>query len=317
MAMRVIWTLALLLLLSAAALAADPQPPSAAADAAKRQAFLQARIKASKQRESPRRMGPLPAGRVPHFSAGAGTSASRAAASQPLGSWIVQLAMPSAAAALAPPSGDRAAVAAAAADPSTDARGRNITAARVHAEALDAHITAVAAAAGVDSKVSQRYTYALSGFALKNPTVAELQALRADPQVVSVTPSTLMHQQTYSSPWFLGLTSSLGESPNNAMHARQHPQGLWDEVSLAGDNTLVQAHESGGVLWVMPVVSDGSLQKTSAHNQHTIAHRACLQVLVIAVRHTYTPSRCRLLSGLATYQQCTALCALTCAADTC
>lgn len=176
------------------------------------------------QTSGPKRI--FPGGRVPFFGAGTG---SRAASAQPLGSWIVQIATPSAAAALAPPSGDRATIAAAVADPSTDARGRNITAARTHAQAVDAQISTVAAAAGVDGKVSQRYTYALSGFVIKNPTLEELQALRANPEVVSVTPDTLMRKRTSSSPWFLGLTSKEGESPN-PLQAQYQPRGLWDKV---------------------------------------------------------------------------------------
>jgi len=149
---------------------------------------------------------------------------------EPLRSWIVQVASPSAAAALAPPSGDRVALAAAVANPGTDARGRNITAAQMVAQAVDAQITSVAAAAGVSGKVVQRFAHALSGFSIKNLTPAELQALRADPQVVSVTPNKLVHQVTYSSPWFLNLTSFKGQG---SMLKGNTPQGLWDRVSSA------------------------------------------------------------------------------------
>ena len=179
------------------------------------------------RRNNPPRQPVFPPGQFPFVGDSRG---GRAASSPVLGSWIVQLAMPSAAAALAPPSGDRAAVAAAIADPNTDGRGRNIEAARVHAQAVYAHITAVAAAAGVDNKISQRYTHAMSGFVVRNITFAELQALRSDPAVVAVTPSQLAHKQTFSSPWFLGLTSKQGESPN-PLQSRHQPQGLWDKVS--------------------------------------------------------------------------------------
>lgn len=103
----------------------------------------------------------------------------------------------------------------------------------------------MAASTGVANKVSRTYTAALSGFAVKDPTPQELQALRSDPSVLSVTLSTRMYASTYSSPWFLSLTGKDGEEVDfylnkKQRHACKHNKhnkseptikGLWDKVS--------------------------------------------------------------------------------------
>lgn len=152
------------------------------------------------------------------------------------GSWIVQLATPSAAAALAPPTGDRAAVAAVVAHPSTDRRGRNVTAARVQAQGVEAFISEVAGATGVEGKVTQRFNYALSGFSVKDITLEELQALRSSPQVLSVTPSRFYRTgtNTYTSPWFLGLTPKEGGSQNEG--------SVWERVGGAMLHSTAQSY---------------------------------------------------------------------------
>jgi len=160
--------------------------------------------------------------------------AGRAAASTLPGSWVVQLATPSAAVALAPPTGDRATVAAIVADPSTDRRGRNVTAARVHALAVDASISDVARSTGIEGKIRQRFNYALSGFSVTGLTPAELHALRSNPQVLSVSPSRMLQTNTYTSPWFLGLTSKEGESQAGWAHDHRQAQGVWDKVGILG-----------------------------------------------------------------------------------
>lgn len=96
----------------------------------------------------------------------------------------------------------------------------------------------MAAATGVGGKVMQRYAYALSGFSITNPTPAELLALRANPQVVSVTPNKLVHKRTYSSPWFLNLTSVKGQG---TVLKGNTPQGVWDRVSSADNRCRTHA----------------------------------------------------------------------------
>lgn len=180
----------------------------------------------------------IPGDQLPNLvSSKSGRAAADPHATVVAGTWLVRLAVPSAAAALAPPTGSRAAVAAVVADPSTDRRGRNVTAARAHVQAVKASIAEVASIAGIDSKITHRYAYAMSGFAVKGLTLAELHALRADPQVLSVTPNGQVRGATYSSPWFLGLTSPKGEASGGPV---QHDsdsaaaKGVWDKVGSLG-----------------------------------------------------------------------------------
>lgn len=179
----------------------------------------------------------IPGDQLPYL----GNSKSGKAAADPhatvvAGTWLVRLAVPSAAAALAPPTGSRATIAAVVADPSTDRRGRNVTAARAHVQAVEASIAEVASIAGIDSKIIHRYAYAMSGFAVKGLTLAELQALRADPQVLSVMPNGQVRGATYSSPWFLGLTSPSGEAPGGPVQhdSSAAAKGVWDKVGSLG-----------------------------------------------------------------------------------
>jgi hypothetical protein len=187
----------------------------------------------------PKQPPAIPGDQLPNLVSGSrsGRAAADPRATVVAGTWIVRLAVPSAAAALAPPTGSRAAVAAVVADPSTDRRGRNVTAARAHVQAVEASIASVASVAGIDSKITHRYAYAMSGFAVKGLTLAELQALRSDPRVLSVTPNRQVHGATYTSPWFLGLTGPNGQAPGGPVQHNPNaaPKGVWDKVgSLVG-----------------------------------------------------------------------------------
>lgn len=101
---------------------------------------------------------------------------------------------------------------------------------------------AVAAAAGVsDVQVTHRYSYALSGFAVENPSPAQLQALAADPSVLSVVEDRRVSLATYTTPQFLKLTGSGARRSSATTFTPQHhggggsgsgggSWGLWDQV---------------------------------------------------------------------------------------
>lgn len=145
--------------------------------------------------------------------------------------FIVQLKMPSAASALE-----------ATAQPSSTNIGSNLgtrgvfpRTGRITPQAAAASVAvlsqveAVASAANVQQQVSHRYSYALSGFAVENPTAAQLQALSTDPQVLSVVRDNSVRYDTYSTPRFLGLTNK--QDSLGANHLRHNQDaGAWGEV---------------------------------------------------------------------------------------
>jgi hypothetical protein len=151
------------------------------------------------------------------------TVASAAAALRPK-RFIVQLKTPSAAALVAGPAIIPVAGATAAgedAQPSSSNPSDTVAAASTRltsritpasaaaSQAIHTQAAAVAAAAGVTAQVTHRYSYALSGFAAEAPSAAQLEALAADPQVLSVTEDKVVSLRTYSTPQFLGLKQSV------------------------------------------------------------------------------------------------------------
>jgi len=176
------------------------------------------------------------------------------AADQPK-TFIVQLKTPSAAGTLPPVGTDTAE----ASRPHSDGSGadgfRSIRPGRINPRAAAASsavlslVQAVAAAAGLsDAQISHRYSYALSGFAVQNPTAAQLKALAGDPQVLSVVEDKRVRLATYTTPQFLGLTgkgvrtsSTTSSEPqyyggDKGGHHHSANWGLWDEV---GAETIV------------------------------------------------------------------------------
>lgn len=77
------------------------------------------------------------------------------------------------------------------------------------AQVIHTEAAAVAAAAGVTTQVTHRYSYALSGFAVEAPSAAQLAALAADPKVLSVSEDRIASIRTFSTPQFLGLKQSV------------------------------------------------------------------------------------------------------------
>jgi len=167
--------------------------------------------------------------------------------------FIVQLKTPSAAAALQPV-GTNSADANSPSNTGVGADGfRSIRPGRITPRAAAAstsvlsQVQAVAAAAGVsEAQVTHRYSYALSGFAVQDLTAAQMKALAADPQVLSVTEDNLVQLATYTTPNFLGLTgkgvrtsSDITSEPQyygggrGSGHHHSNNWGLWDEVSAA------------------------------------------------------------------------------------
>lgn len=167
--------------------------------------------------------------------------------------FIVQLKAPSAAAVLGPPVTPVTAAAAAvgadteATDESIGAasesvtpasetagvqRGRITPQAVAAAQVVQTQAAAVAAAAGVTAQVTHRYSYALSGFAVQNPSAAQLAALAADPEVLSVTEDRIVHTATYSTPQFLGLTGTNGAGGKRNWQSRSNTRnsGVWGQV---------------------------------------------------------------------------------------
>jgi hypothetical protein len=99
---------------------------------------------------------------------------------------------------------------------------------------VEAFISEVAGATGVEGKVTQRFNYALSGVSVKDITLEELQALLSSPQVLSVTPSRFYRTNTYTSPWFLGLTPKEGGSQNEG--------SVWEKVGGAMLHSTAQSY---------------------------------------------------------------------------
>jgi len=96
-------------------------------------------------------------------------------------------------------------------------------------QAVTTQAQAVAAEAGVTAQVTHSYSYALSGFAIENPTAAQLQALAANPAVKSVTGDSMVFATTYTTPQFLGLA----RGPDYRANWRQPKnRPVWDQVSL-------------------------------------------------------------------------------------
>lgn len=102
-----------------------------------------------------------------------------------------------------------AAAAAAAADYSATLRARQ---AEVFASVAGASAASVAAAgAGAHApRMTHQYTVAVNGFAAAGLTAEQAAALRARPDVLSVTPSRMVYPRTFSTPTYLGLKGAGG-----------------------------------------------------------------------------------------------------------
>lgn len=104
--------------------------------------------------------------------------------------------------------------------------GRITAAAAAASTAVMDRVQAVTAAAGIsNARVTHRYSYALSGFAVRNLTATELQALAADPNVLSVVEDNLVKTSTFTTPKFLGLT---GEGVRTSSDTASEPQYYHD-----------------------------------------------------------------------------------------
>jgi hypothetical protein len=83
----------------------------------------------------------------------------------------------------------------------------------------------------VTAQVAHTYSYALSGFTVQAPTAAQLAALAADPQVLSVMEDKQVSIRTYSTPQFLGLPNRARQvqgSGSKPSMVRQ--RGVWSQV---------------------------------------------------------------------------------------
>jgi hypothetical protein len=93
----------------------------------------------------------------------------------------------------------------------------------------------------VSAQVTHTYSYALSGFAIKNPTSSQLAALAADDKVAAVTEDVLVYTATYSTPQFLGLTAKGGNSAGTWRSSRRRQtarDGVWNQVRVGnGERT--------------------------------------------------------------------------------
>lgn len=153
-----------------------------------------------------------------------GSSSSKGPARAKPHRYIVQLATAPAAAIIGPPLSAAAAAAAGAGPPFRDVALDVAT-----SQAVLAHTDAVAASAGVaPAQVSHRYSYALSGFTVQNPSASQLAALTASPDVVSVTPDRVVRALTYTTPQFLGLAKGKGDPAG----------GLWQKVRMCSTPAL-------------------------------------------------------------------------------
>jgi hypothetical protein len=103
---------------------------------------------------------------------------------------------------------------------------RNVTLDGARSQAVLSMSAAVAVSAGVAGKVTHTYSYALAGFAVANPTPAELAALAANPNVLSITPDKKNRLATYTTPRFLGLAGPASASSRR----RRQAGGVWGRV---------------------------------------------------------------------------------------
>jgi hypothetical protein len=169
---------------------------------------------------------------------GRSAAAAPAAAASWSGRYIVQLKAAPAAAAIGP------AIATAAGAPLK----RNVTLDGFRSAAVKSLTASVAAAAGVGRKVTHTFTYALAGFAVANPSAAQLAALGADPNVASVTPDRILQLHTFSTPRFLGLKSP-GRSKGST---KKRPPGssaiggVWGQVRQRGAGDTHGPHTGRG-----------------------------------------------------------------------
>lgn len=113
--------------------------------------------------------------------------------------------------------------------PRQSRRSRITPQAAAASQAVTTQAQAVAAAAGVTAQVTHSYSYALSGFAIENPTAAQLQALAANPAVKSVTEDSMVFATTYTTPQFLGLARG-PDFKNNWRRPKNRP--VWDQVNF-------------------------------------------------------------------------------------